>query len=315
MSQPVLRSLRLSSLLLATATSLAAAQGAEVTHEVSADSARSSVQARNGRNWFVSLLHRPGARADDTLTAASPDSEPSAGESADAEPAVPMPVVRNFKSRRDSLEWRNARRVAERSSGYRVVVDLFAHELYVLDRDDTLRVASAATAMNSTLTYGGRSWRFETPRGVRTVRGKEKDPVWTPPEWHYAEVALEHGLKLRSMSAGQRIKLKDGTILTSKGDEVGIIRPGTKSFVPLVLDEHVVFDNTLFIPPQGTKHRTIKGELGHYRLDLGDGYLLHGTPYARSIGAAVTHGCVRLHDDDIEWLYENVPVGTKVYIY
>jgi lipoprotein-anchoring transpeptidase ErfK/SrfK len=316
MSQPVLRSLRLSSLLLATATSLAAAQGAEVTHEVSADSARTSVQARNGRNWFVSLLHRPGAPGDDTLsTAAAPDSEPAASDSVDAEPAVPVPVVRNFKSRRDSLEWRNARRVAERSTGYRVVVDLFAHELYVLDRDDTLRVASAATAMNSTLTYGGRSWRFETPRGVRTVRGKEEDPVWTPPEWHYAEVALEHGLKLRSMSAGQRIKLKDGTILTSKGDEVGIIRPGTKTFVPLVLDEHVVFDNTLFIPPQGTKHRTIKGELGHYRLDLGDGYLLHGTPYARSIGAAVTHGCVRLHDDDIEWLYENVPIGTKVYIY
>ena len=316
MSQPVLRSLRLSSLLLATATSLAAAQGAEVTHEVSADSARTSVQARNGRNWFVSLLHRPGTRPDDTLSvAAAPDSEPSASDSVEASPAVPMPVVRNFKSRRDSLEWRNARRVAERSTGYRVVVDLFAHELYVLDRDDTLRVASAATAMNSTLTYGGRSWRFETPRGVRTVRGKEKDPVWTPPEWHYAEVALEHGLKLRSMSAGQRIKLKDGTILTSKGDEVGIIRPGTKTFVPLVLDEHVVFDNTLFIPPQGTKHRTIKGELGHFRLDLGDGYLLHGTPYARSIGAAVTHGCVRLHDDDIEWLYENVPVGTKVYIY
>ena len=76
-----------------------------------------------------------------------------------------------------------------------------------------------------------------------------------------------------------------------------------------------MFDNTLFIPPQGTKHRSIQGELGHYRLDLGDGYLLHGTPYARSIGAAVTHGCVRLADDDIEWLYENVPVGTKVYIY
>ena len=116
-------------------------------------------------------------------------------------------------------------------------------------------------------------------------------------------------------AAGQQVRLRDGTILTSRRDEVGIIRKGTKTFVPLVLDEHVVFDNTVFIPPQGTKHRSIKGELGHYRLDLGDGYLLHGTPYARSIGAAVTHGCVRLADDDIEWLYENVPVGTKVYIY
>jgi L,D-transpeptidase YbiS len=50
-------------------------------------------------------------------------------------------------------------------------------------------------------------------------------------------------------------------------------------------------------------------------LNLGDGYLLHGTPYKESIGLAATHGCVRLRDEDIEWLYDHVPVGTKVYIY
>ena len=313
----------LSSLLLAAATSLASAQGSEVTHD-STDAPSVSAQ-REGRNWFVSLMRKIGRRSDDAPagaslgTPASPETESATGgDSSEAVPESAVPArraERNFKSRKDSLEWRTARSVALKSTGYRIVVDLFARELYVLDRDDTLRVAPAATAMNATLSYGGRTWRFETPRGVRTVRGKDKDPVWTPPEWHFAEVALEHGLKLRSMSAGQRIKLKDGTILTSKGDEVGIIRQGEKTFVPLVLDEHVVFDNTLFIPPQGTKHRSIQGELGHYRLDLGDGYLLHGTPYARSIGAAVTHGCVRLADDDIEWLYENVPVGTKVYIY
>jgi hypothetical protein len=321
MPRPSLKSVWLSSLLLATAVSLASAQGIEVTHDSTSGPRRpTSVRAREGRNWFVSLLRKIGSRGDDTLATASPTTgaapDTNAAESSVPETALPArSIVRSFKSRRDSLEWRSARNVALRSTGYRIVVDLFAHELYVLDRDDTLRVAPAATAMNSSISYGGRTWRFETPRGVRIVRGKEKDPVWTPPEWHFAEVALEHGLKLRSMVGGQRIKLKDGTILTSKGDEVGIIRPHTKTFVPLVLDEHVVFDNTLFIPPQGTKHRSIQGELGHFRLDLGDGYLLHGTPYTNSIGAAVTHGCVRLHDDDIEWLYENVPVGTKVYIY
>lgn len=271
----------------------------------------------------MSLLRKIARRSDDTLTVASSQSTMATDAETTVEPsappsAVPMPMPRaerTFKSRKDSLEWRAARTVAQRSSGYRVVVDLFEHQLYVIDRDDTLRIASAATAMNATLSYGGRTWRFETPRGVRVVRGKDKDPVWTPPEWHFAEIANEHGLKLRSMQRGHPIRLKDGTILTSKGDEAGIIRPGTKTFVPLVLDEHVVFDNTVFIPPDGTKHRSIQGELGHYRLDLGDGYLLHGTPYANSIGSAVTHGCVRLHDEDIEWLYENVPVGTKVYIY
>ncbi|HKH91393.1 MAG TPA: L,D-transpeptidase [Gemmatimonadaceae bacterium] len=323
MLRPLIRTLWLSSLLLATGGSLASAQGVEVTNDSTSDSAPTASAQRQGRNWFVSLLRRGERRGDDTVgtpglaTAAPVDTESAnAGGSIVPENAVPARrVVRSFKSRKDSLEWRSARNVAMRSSGYRIIVDLFARELYVLDRDDTLRVAPAATAMNATLSYGGRTWRFETPRGVRVVRGKEKDPVWTPPEWHFAEVALEHGLKLRSMSSGQQIRLKDGTILTSRRDEAGIIRKGSKTFVPLVLDEHVVFDNTLFIPPQGTKHRSIQGELGHYKLDLGDGYLLHGTPYARSIGAAVTHGCVRLADDDIEWLYENVPVGTKVYMY
>jgi hypothetical protein len=253
--------------MLATITSLAAAQGVEVTHDSTSDSTHAgSVQPRQGRNWFVSLLHKIGRRSDDTLTTASLSAPAAADtdvvEAPDSASGGEVPLrtrrlTRSFKSRRDSLEWRAARNVAMRSTGYRIVVDLFQRELYVLDRDDTLRVAPAATAMNATLSYGGRTWRFETPRGVRVVRGKEKDPSWKPPEWHFAEVASENGLKLRSMVAGQRIKLKDGTILTSKRDEVGIIRPGTKEFVPLVLDEHIVFDNTLLIPPDGTKLRSI----------------------------------------------------------
>jgi hypothetical protein len=233
------------------------------------------------------------------------------GRDDDAAPASAL----SFRSRKDSLEWVTARTSAERAEGFRIVVDLFAHQLYAIDGQDTVRTAPAATASNATLTYGGNSWRFETPRGVRRVLHKEKDPVWRPPDWHFAEVALEHGLKLRYLKRGQVVHLRDGTKLKIEGDEVGIIPPGSREFMPLVLDMHVVFDNTLFVPPSDTKHRQIEGELGHFRLVLGDGYLLHGTPYTNSIGANVTHGCVRLRDDDIEWLYDNVPEGTKVYFY
>ena len=34
-----------------------------------------------------------------------------------------------------------------------------------------------------------------------------------------------------------------------------------------------------------------------------------------AIGHATTHGCVRLRDADVTWLYEFVPVGTRVYVY
>jgi len=245
------------------------------------------------------------------------DSTPEPGflSSLASKAAAPVRLVRSFTSRGDRREYEAARAVANRASGYRVVVDIADHQLWVIDGRDTLRSAPVATAMNTTLSFGGKSWRFETPRGVRTVLGKDKDPVWTPPDWHFAEVATEHGLRLRNLERGQVVRLRDGTRLTTKGDEVGVIQPGETEFVPLVLDEHVVFDNTLFIPPVGTKQRTVEGELGHFRLKLGDGYQLHGTPFAKSIGTSATHGCVRLHDEDIEWMYDNVPVGTKVYLY
>jgi lipoprotein-anchoring transpeptidase ErfK/SrfK len=261
------------------------------------------------RGWLASLLRRIARRSDE----AEADSAATANNIANA-PARAR-IARVFNSKRDRLEYESARAVAEHASGYRIVVDIGEHRLFVIDGSDTLRTASVATAKNTTLSYGGQSWRFETPRGVRAVLAKDKDPTWTPPDWHYAEVATEHGLKMRRLERGQVVHLRDGTRLTTKGDEVGVILPGETEFVPLVLDSHIVFDNTVFIPPLGTKHRTIQGELGHYRLKLGDGYQLHGTPYANSIGAAVTHGCIRLRDEDIEWLYDKVPVGTKVYLY
>jgi lipoprotein-anchoring transpeptidase ErfK/SrfK len=209
----------------------------------------------------------------------------------------------------------SARAEAERATGFRVVVDIGDHRLYAIDGSDTLRTVPVATASNATLTFEGRTWRFRTPLGARTVLAKEKDPVWTPPVWHYAEVASEYGLKLRQLVRGQTVLLHDGTRLMTKGNEVGVIYPGESEFMPMALDSHIVFDSTLFIPPVGTRHRSIQGELGHYRLKLGNGYQLHGTPYAKSIGSSVTHGCVRMGDDDIAWLYAHVPVGTTVYLY
>jgi lipoprotein-anchoring transpeptidase ErfK/SrfK len=300
----------LSLLLVAAPIAMANAQSTGVPASDSLPAASHADSVQGNRSWLVALLRKIARKSDEAAADTSAyDSEDVSAES------TARSARRVFHSRKDSLEFESARATADRSTGFRVVVDLFAHTLYVIDRDDTLRAAPAATAMNASLTYGKKTWRFETPRGTRRVLSKDKDPVWTPPEWHYAEVALENHLKLRTMYRGQVIRLQDGTKLLTRGDEVGVIYPGTKEFVPMELDEHVVFDNTLFIPPAGTKQRTIKGELGHYRLALGDGYLFHGTPYANSIGSSVTHGCIRLNDDDIEWMYENVPVGTRVYIY
>ena len=222
-------------------------------------------------------------------------------------------AVYSFKSRADSLAWARSRAVASKSTGYRIVVSLQDHHLWAIVGRDTVLSAPAAVAKGTTLKFGNSTWDFETPRGVRTVLGKEADPVWQPPEWLYAETAQENHLKLGHLTPGKPTKLSDGRKLAVMNGVVGVIDQGT--FAELPTDEHIVFDNTLFVPPLGTKNRKVEGELGKYRLNLGDGYLLHGTPYKESIGLAATHGCVRLRDEDIEWLYEHIPVGTKVYIY
>lgn len=69
------------------------------------------------------------------------------------------------------------------------------------------------------------------------------------------------------------------------------------------------------VPPPGHSSRYEKGTLGKYKLELGNGYMIHGTIWKRFMGLNVTHGCVRLLDEDLEAVYSTLAVGSKVYIY
>jgi hypothetical protein len=69
------------------------------------------------------------------------------------------------------------------------------------------------------------------------------------------------------------------------------------------------------IPPANDESRYEYGVLGDYAMSLGDGYLIHGTIYKRFLGMPVTHGCVRLNDDDLEAIYSTLNIGSKVYIF
>ena len=41
---------------------------------------------------------------------------------------------------------------------------------------------------------------------------------------------------------------------------------------------------------------------------------IHGTPEDGSIGYSLSHGCIRMHIPQAEWLFDHVVVGTPVYI-
>lgn len=54
---------------------------------------------------------------------------------------------------------------------------------------------------------------------------------------------------------------------------------------------------------------------GKYALRLGTSeYLIHGTNQRFGIGMRASSGCIRMFDDDIKWLFENIPLNTKVRI-
>jgi len=69
------------------------------------------------------------------------------------------------------------------------------------------------------------------------------------------------------------------------------------------------------IPSKDDPSRWEYGVLGNYALSIGDGYLIHGTIYKRFLGMPVTHGCVRLNDEDLEAVYNTLNIGSKVYIF
>ena len=55
--------------------------------------------------------------------------------------------------------------------------------------------------------------------------------------------------------------------------------------------------------------------LGDFAMRLGmPEYLIHGTNKPFGIGMRVSHGCIRLYPEDIEHLFEQVSVGTRVEI-
>ena len=199
-----------------------------------------------------------------------------------------------------------------------IVVSIEERELWYKKGNEVLFHTQVATGSGKTLVSGagGKQWKFETPRGRLKVEAKDPNPSWVPPDWHFQEQANQRGLGVVHLERGQSIPAGDGSVITVNGTEV-VKRYSNGSQVPLSTTEghEIVANGNIIIPPYGTTQRRYIGVLGTRRLDLGDGYGIHGTDHPESIGKAASHGCVRLRNEDIEKLYDMVPVGTPVYIY
>lgn len=199
-----------------------------------------------------------------------------------------------------------------------IIISIADHRLWYKLADSVLFTAPVATGSGRQLIIKGttRVLRFETPRGRFLVERRDSAPAWVPPDWHYAEQSNKRGLNLVHLERGSPIALRDGGQITVVGNDV-VRRRKDGAIEPLTASDgrEIVADGKIIIPPYGTNQRKYDGVLGAFRLYLGDGYGIHGTNVPSSIGRDVSHGCVRLRNEDITQLYHTVTIGTPVYIY
>ncbi len=199
-----------------------------------------------------------------------------------------------------------------------IVVSLAENRLWYKKGDQTLFETRVASGSGKTLVKEGGSshYKFDTPRGRLVVTRKDLDPQWVPPDWHFIEQARKRGLGLARLNRGDAVPASDGSVVTVAGNDVVKRYPDGRQ-VPLEAQDgrEIVVNGNIIVPPFGTNQRKYSDVLGTHRLYLGDGYALHGTNNPSSIGQSVSHGCIRLRNEDIQTLYEMVPVGTPVFIY
>ena len=189
-------------------------------------------------------------------------------------------------------------------SDFVITVSTKENKVYARRNGELVFEAICSTGSNSTLQAGGRTMVFRTPIGRFRIKSKEENPTWVPPDWHYIEEAQKNGLGVVRLNQGQCI-----SDVCARGREVyaygGPVQGGNV----------IVRGGAVIIPPIGTRARQFPEVLGTHRLNLGDGYALHGTQQVRQLGRSVSHGCVRLRNDDIARLYQMAKVGDEVIIY
>ncbi|MEX0908048.1 MAG: L,D-transpeptidase [Gemmatimonadota bacterium] len=207
-------------------------------------------------------------------------------------------------------------RAADAHSGMKIMVSVNERRLRLISDRDTLLSVPVAVGMGRNFEYNGKVFRFETPTGRRKVLAKSENPLWVPPEWHYMEKAAKRDLELVRLADGDTIELSDESLLVVKGTEIGRVNQ-FGNFWAFPPGTELIFDGRIFVPPFGTGLRSVPQALGPYKLELGDGYLIHGTHIynAESVGSAVSHGCVRMNNSELDRLYFMVEPGTPVFIY
>jgi lipoprotein-anchoring transpeptidase ErfK/SrfK len=223
-------------------------------------------------------------------------------------------------------------------TGQTILVSTAENKLYVRSNGQTIFEALCSTGKGTTLAVDGKTIVFDTPIGKLRIISKDENPQWVPPDWHYVEEARKNGMRVVRLNPGQSIDSRTGQPALSKpdkgvwswltgGNNVSNNNPVLKVRGNTIVEvsngvarelepgKTIVAGDAIIVPPVNTKQRHYDKVLGKFRLEMGNGYGIHGTDEPAKLGHSVSHGCVRLGDADIEKLYQIANVGDTVIIY
>ena len=220
-------------------------------------------------------------------------------------------------------------------TGQTILVSTEENKLYVRRNGQIIFQAVCSTGKGTTLSVDGKTSVFDTPIGEFKIKSKEENPLWVPPDWHFVEEAQKNDMRVVHLNPGDVIDADTGDAAKAKksGFWSSIFGGGGGSRRVLMLKNNTVVEsdngvehelppgtdiiagNAIIVPPVTTPQRHYDKVLGKYRLELGGGYGIHGTDEPDKLGQSVSHGCVRLGDDDIAQVYQMANVGDSVIIY
>ncbi|MFO7627558.1 MAG: L,D-transpeptidase [Candidatus Fermentibacteraceae bacterium] len=190
-----------------------------------------------------------------------------------------------YRHQNDSLRTRLTEAdLAQTYPGYYLIIDATQNRFHLRRGNILVRSGFVGTGKGWTESSAGHSWDFSTPRGIRHVLYKTRNPYWYRPDWYWQEQSL------RPPAHGQEVTIPEG----------------------LSWEEQISYFNDSLTSSERVWVRVVPGALGSYALDLGSGILLH---YGVGRGRNVSHGCIRLASDDLEAIFRTLEIGSPVLIY
>jgi lipoprotein-anchoring transpeptidase ErfK/SrfK len=144
--------------------------------------------------------------------------------------------------------------------------------------------------------------------------------VWVAVDTYANRLRIYRGQELLReavCSTGSGVRLRDPRngkewIFDTPQGELKILR---KAKDPVWVKPDWAFIEDGYLPPKGMRDRIDDFSLGDYGLYMRDGYIIHGTIFKTLLGKRVTHGCIRLGDEDLIFAFKTVPVGARVYVF